>query len=328
MIFVVLYRALLVGVVLISGAAVPASAAGPFTGVFSPLPEAKEFSALSAKEQARVHLGKQLYLDPNLSESRQISCNSCHRLDRFGVDGEPTSPGHEGKRGDRNSPTTFNAALHFRQFWDGRAADVEEQALGPVLNPVEMAMASEDVVVSRLSESKEYRKLFKQAFPDEANPITFKNLGRAIGAFERQLVTPAPFDRYLRGDMDALSPEAKKGLQTFVTSGCIACHAGALLGGQMYQKLGLVVPYETGDPGRYNVTKREEDRYFFKVPSLRNVEKTGPYFHDGSVESLESAVRLMGKHQLGRDLSEGDISDIIAFLHSLTGELDPRALPQ
>lgn len=304
-----------------------AFAADPFAAAFSPLPEVKQFSSLSQKEQARVALGKKLYLDPNFSESRQISCNSCHRLDMFGVDGEPTSPGHLGKRGDRNSPTSFNAALHFRQFWDGRAADVEEQALGPVLNPVEMAMASEEVVVSRLEESAEYKTLFKQAFPDEASPMTFKNMGRAIGAFERQLVTPAPFDQYLKGDMSALSAEAKQGLQAFVTTGCIACHAGSLLGGQMYQKLGLVKPYETNDLGRYQVTKQEEDKFFFKVPSLRNVEKTGPYFHDGSVKTLEEAVVLMGRHQLGRALSEAEVTNIIAFLQSLTGELNPKALP-
>lgn len=300
-----------------------ARGADPFTSAFFPLQNPPK---QTAKEEAKIRLGKKLYNDTILSETKTISCNSCHRLDRYGVDGEPTSPGHDGTRGSRNSPTTFNAALHFKQFWDGRANDVEEQALGPVLNPVEMAMPEEKVVLQRLKDSAEYPKLFAEAFPDEAEPITFKNMGRAIGAFERQLITPSRFDAYLSGDEAALTEQEKKGLQTFVTVGCIACHNGATIGGQMYQKLGLVKPYDTKDLGRFSLTKKEEDKFFFKVPSLRNISKTEPYFHDGSVKTLEEAVTLMGRHQLGRELSEGDVQSIVAFLHSLTGEIPKAAL--
>jgi len=317
-----MFRQLSSSIVAIAAAVVinstSAVALDPFASAFSPLPDLPQ---LSAKDSAKVELGKALYLDTILSESRKISCSSCHRLDKFGVDNEPTSPGHNGKRGDRNSPSSFNAALHISQFWDGRAADVEEQALGPVLNSVEMAMPSEAVVMQRLKESENYAKLFKAAFPDEANPLSFKNVGRAIGAFERRLITPGKFDKYLKGDETALSAAEKKGLEKFVQTGCIGCHAGALVGGQMYQKLGLVKPYPTNDLGRFNVTKKDEDKFFFKVPSLRNVEKTGPYFHDGSVKTIEEAVQLMGRHQLGRELSAEDVSSIVTFLHALTGEV-------
>ena len=297
-----------------------------YKGIFSPLPRLPELSSLKPYEQSRVELGKKLFNDPNLSMSRKISCNSCHDLATFGVDHEPTSPGHLGKRGERNSPTVYNSALHFKQFWDGRAADVEAQALGPVLNSGEMAMPAEPVVVSRLAENPEYKELFKKAFPDDAEPVTFKNMGRAIGFFERRLLTPSRFDSFLAGDSNALSVGEKKGLETFVSSGCIACHSGATIGGQMFQKLGLVKPYETTDLGLFALTKKESDKFFFKVPSLRNVSETSPYFHDGSIKTLEEAIKLMGLHQLGRELSDGDISSIVEFLKSLKGEIPKEAL--
>jgi len=290
----------------------------PFTTAFKPLPELAEPSEL---ERIRIALGKKLYLDPQLSLSKKISCNSCHKLDGFGVDNLPTSPGHEGKLGDRNSPTVYNSALHIAQFWDGRAKDVEEQALGPVLNPGEMAMPSEAEVMRRLSSSPEYKQLFSQAFPGEASPMNYPNVGKAIGAFERRLLTPSRFDNYLKGDDTALTQAEKDGLKTFVTSGCIACHSGVAVGGQMYQKLGLIKPYPTTDLGRYEVTKNEADKYFFKVPSLRNVTKTAPYFHDGSVLTLEDAILKMGEYQLGRTLSESEIKSIVAFLGSLEGTI-------
>jgi cytochrome c peroxidase len=270
----------------------------------------------------RVTLGRILYFDPRLSKNHDVSCNSCHDLAKFGVDGEKTSPGHKKTRGDRNSPTVYNASLHFRQFWDGRAADVEEQATGPVMNPVEMAMPDEKRVVETLASMPEYVELFKKAFPDEKEPISLKNAGRAIGAFERGLSTPGRFDKYLAGTKSALTTDELKGVAKFLETGCTTCHAGPLLGGDKYQKVGLIKPWpNTKDEGRFKVTKADGDKMFFKVPSLRNIEKTAPYFHDGSVASLDEAVKMMASHQLARDLSDDDVKSIVTFLKSLTGDI-------
>ena len=277
----------------------------------------------SSGRSPKIALGRMLYYDPRLSKSQTISCNSCHDLARFGVDGEPTSPGHRGQRGDRNSPTVYNAALHVAQFWDGRAADVEEQAKGPVLNPVEMAMPDDGTVVAVLQSIPGYQELFVAAFPDDEQPISYDNMARAIGAFERRLVTPSRFDAFLEGQEAALTDEELAGLETFMNTGCITCHNGPTLGGGSYQKLGAVRPFETEDPGRFKVTGQEADRGVFKVPSLRNVAKTGPWFHDGTVTSLDEAIRLMAAHQLGRDLSDDEVRSIHVFLESLTGSVDP-----
>jgi len=273
---------------------------------------------------AKIDLGRMLYYETRLSKNQQISCNSCHKLDEFGVDNEPTSPGHRGQRGNRNSPTVYNAALHLAQFWDGRAADVEEQAKGPILNPVEMAMAGEAEVIALLGTIPGYAALFQKAFPDDADPMTYDNLARAIGAFERMLLTPSRFDDFGAGELEALSDEELAGLESFIATGCPTCHMGPAIGGSLYQKLGLVHPYETEDTGRQALTGNEADRFFFKVPSLRNVEMTGPYFHDGSIEDLGEAVRLMAWHQLGRELSEQDQGSIVMFLKSLTGRVDAQ----
>lgn len=283
--------------------------------LFEPLPD----SIIDEKKNATlIKLGKMLYMDPRLSVNDKIACNSCHQLTKFGVDNEPTSPGHEGKRGGRNSPTTLNAALHVAQFWDGRAKDVEEQALGPILNPVEMGMPSEAAVVSKLKKIDEYKDLFPQAFKDEKDPFQYKNVGKAIGAFERTLLTPSRFDDYLKGDENALTADEKRGLNKFVHMGCATCHNGVVIGGNSFKKLGLVEPFETADLGRYEVTGIETDKHVFKVPSLRNITKTGPYFHDGSVKTLDDAIRLMAKHQLGQQVGDGFIRDVKAFLGSLT----------
>ena len=271
---------------------------------------------------AKVELGRTLYYETRISKNNKISCNSCHMLDKYGVDGEPTSPGHEGKRGDRNSPTTYYAAFHVAQFWDGREPDVEAQAKGPVLNPVEMGMPDDKTVIKTLKGIKGYPKMFKDAFPEDADPLTYDNFGKAVGAFERKLVTPSPFDKFLEGDVTALNDRQIEGLDLFISTGCTACHSGELLGGKMYQKLGAVEPYKTEDLGRYNVTKNDADKYVFKVPSLRNVAETGPYFHDGQVKGLKKAVKLMAKHQLGKEMSDEDAEKISAFLKSLTGEID------
>jgi cytochrome c peroxidase len=276
---------------------------------------------------AKVDLGRMLYYDTRFSKNQDISCNSCHLLDNFGVDNEPTSPGHKGTRGDRNSPTVYNAALHIAQFWDGRAADVEEQAKGPILNPVEMAMASDVAVLDVLRSIPGYVEAFATAYPGEADPISYANMARAIGAFERNLTTRDRLDAFLGGDLAALNEQERRGLETFFNSGCNSCHNGPALGGQMYRKLGFVFAYyanpEDGkDTGREKVTNDPADRHVFKVPSLRNVAKTGPYFHDGSIASLDEVVRLMGYHQIGLTLEPAQIADIVAFLGALTGEVD------
>ncbi|WP_292995619.1 cytochrome c peroxidase [Nitrosomonas sp.] len=284
---------------------------------FEPLP-----AAIIDKEKnaALIKLGKKLYLEPRLSINDQISCNSCHRLDNFGVDSQATSPGHEGKRGGRNSPTSMNAALHIAQFWDGRAKDVEEQALGPILNPIEMGMPNADAVVNKLKKIEEYKALFAEAFKDEKDPIQYKNVGKAIGAFERTLLTPSRFDDFLNGDETALNENEKRGLQKFVHMGCATCHNGVALGGNSYKKIGLVKPYETKDMGRFEITGLEIDKKVFKVPSLRNITKTAPYFHDGSVATLDEAIEEMAEHQLGREVGPGFITDVKAFLGSLTSK--------
>jgi len=292
--------------------------------MFAPLPETIPAKTAGPAE-ARVALGRMLFYDPRLSRSQTISCNSCHDLAKYGVDGAPTSEGVNGQHGDRNSPTVYNAAAHFAQFWDGRAPDVEGQAKGPVLNPVEMAMASEQAVVAVLESIPEYVAAFQQAFPDAAQPVTYENMSVAIGAFERGLLTPSRWDRFLDGDQAALTEQERAGFHAFASAGCDRCHAGALLGGNLYQKIGLMKPYpETADPGRYKVTKIESDRMMFKVPSLRNVARTAPYFHNGKVGGLEQAVTQMAEYQLDKQLTPAEISSIVAFLNSLTGELPSK----
>jgi cytochrome c peroxidase len=295
---------------------------------FSTLPEPASFDRPIAK------LGKKLYYETALSASGEMSCNSCHMLDKFGVDNEPTSLGHDKKtRGERNSPSVYNAYFHLAQFWDGRAENLTEQAKGPVLNPGEMGMTGEGAVDELLKASKEYQRLFAEAFPDQEDPANFNNMAAAIAEFEKTLSTPAPFDAYLSGEENALNAQQKKGLETFMQVGCTTCHTGPGLGGQMFQKFGLLKgPYweytgsENIDSGRVKVTNSGMDKFSFKVPALRNVAKTAPYFHDGSVASLAEAIKIMGTTQLGKDLSEEQVNDIAAFLESLTGEIPAYAL--
>jgi cytochrome c peroxidase len=270
----------------------------------------------------KVALGRMLYFDARLSKNHDVACETCHQLSKYGVDNEPTSAGHKKQRGTRNSPTVYNAAIHFRQFWDGRAATVEEQAKGPMMNPVEMAMPDEKRIVATLASMPGYVDAFKKAFPDDPNPVTLDNAAKAIGAFERELLTPSRWDHFLKGQRDALTTEEIAGLRTFVETGCQTCHMGPGMGGGMFQKLGLVMPWQnTHDLGRFELTKQDSDKLVFKVPSLRNVEKTAPYYHDGSVSTLEEAVRLMGRYQLGRELTPAQVTSIISFLKSTTGPL-------
>ena len=275
----------------------------------------------------KVHLGKVLYFDKRLSKDGTQSCNSCHNMSTYGVDNLPVSPGDNGGNGTRNSPTVLNAAFHSTQFWDGRAKDVEQQAGMPITNPVEMAIPSEAFLVERLSGIEMYKELFAKVYPDEEKPLTYENIAKSIAAFERTLITPAKWDDYLTGSAGALTLEQRRGLKSFLDAGCVSCHVGSLLGGNMFQKFGVYGNYweytksAVIDEGRFAETKNEGDKYMFKVPSLRNITETHPYFHDGSVADLGEAVKIMAKVNLNKDLTDGEVSDIVAFLGSLTGEV-------
>jgi cytochrome c peroxidase len=295
--------------------------------VFAPLPRAKDAPVPPEDTAAQVELGRMLFFEPRLSRAHDVSCNSCHGLTSYGVDNKPVSQGHRQQKGTRNSPTVFHAAGHIAQFWDGRAATLEEQAAGPLLNPVEMAMPDEARVVATLSSIPEYQQRFAAAFPGEETPVSLAHAARALAAFERTLVTRGRFDDFLAGRQDALTGEEKQGLSLFLTAGCSTCHNGPAVGGTSFQKLGLVeeVP-GVKDEGRYEATKKEFDRRYFRVPTLRNVARTHPYLHDGSVGELDAMVRLMGRHQLGRTFSDAEVASLTAFLGSLTGELPQEAI--
>ncbi len=279
-------------------------------------------SARYPRTPAKIALGRLLFYEKRLSKNNDLSCNGCHDLQQFGVDRKATSTGIDGHHGSRNAPTVYNAAGSFSQFWDGRSSDVEEQAKGPILNPLEMGMSSAEEVVARLEAIPAYDRAFREAFPGEAHPMSYDNVGGAIGAFERGLMTPGRWDRYLAGDKAALTRPEKEGLKLFLNSGCMVCHTGPLLGGSMFERVGVVEPWPNqSDTGRMMVTHASADRMMFKVPTLRNVEKTGPYFHDGSAATLEDAVHTMGKHQLGLDFTSAEVGSIVIWLKSLTGEL-------
>jgi cytochrome c peroxidase len=289
--------------------------------LFQPLPARMPGSLSDTPE--RVALGEELFHEKGLSINSTQSCNTCHRVDgrRPGADNQRVSLGALGKPGTRNSPTVINAGFQFVQFWDGRARDLKEQAKGPIVNPVEMAMPDEKAVVARLKKLG-YTPAFRRAFPEaKGDPVTFDNYAEAVAAFERTLVARTRFDRFLEGDEAALTAAEKKGLQTFIKAGCTTCHSGATLGGQMFQKMGLVNAYTRGkDLGRFQETGKPEDRMMFKVPMLRDVALTAPYFHDGSAKTLEQAVTEMAWLQLGKKLTAQETRDIIAFLNALSGE--------
>lgn len=273
----------------------------------------------------KVALGRMLYFDERLSRNHDVACNSCHGLNTYGVDNQMTSMGHNHQFGSRNSPSVYNAAGQFVQFWDGRAADVEEQAKGPVLNPLEMAMKDEAAVLAVLESIPGYVAAFAGAFPEAPTAITYDNFAKAIGAFERELVTPSRWDKFLSGDESALTAQEIAGFNMFFAAGCAECHQGEFVGGSMYEKLGKVEPWpDDDDLGRGAISKHESDNLRFKVPSLRNVEKTGPYFHDGSVATLPQAVELMARHQLGKTLTRTETASIVSWLGALTGELPLR----
>jgi cytochrome c peroxidase len=300
-------------------AAEPAELRQKALEVVAPIPE--RMPGAENDTPAQIALGKRLFFEKRLSQNGTQSCNSCHAVDkgRGGVDNQPTSPGAFGKRGGRNSPTVLNAGFHTAQFWDGRAEDLAAQAKGPILNPIEMAMPDENEVLARLNADKRYVREFTKAFPGDTKPVTYDNLAKAIAAFERTLTTRDRFDDFLKGKDIALTELELKGLNEFLTVGCATCHYGPLVGGNGFRKIGILEPYSnTADKGRIEVTKDEADEYVFKVPSLRNIALTGPYFHDGKHGSLADAVREMGRLQLGQTLNDEQVKAIVAFLNAMS----------
>jgi len=271
----------------------------------------------------KVALGRILFHDKRLSKDNSLACASCHDLGKGGVDGRQTAIGIGGQVGPINTPTVLNSSLNFRQFWNGRAATLEEQAAGPVHNPGEMGSNWKEVL-GKLGQDKKMISQFDSLYGDGLQPA---NIQDAIATFERSLLTPSRFDRYLRGDGSAITEEERTGYQLFKNYGCVARHQGVNIGGNMFQTFGVLGNYfedrgklTDADLGRYAVTKRESDRYVFKVPSLRNVELTAPYFHDGSAQNLEAAVDVMFRYQLGRTAPAADKASIIKFLKTLTAE--------
>lgn len=289
--------------------------------LFSPLETPKNINSQQAE------LGKKLFFDPRLSKSGFISCNSCHNLSLGGTDNLPTSIGHNWQQGPINSPTVLNSSYNLAQFWDGRAKDLQEQAAGPIANPKEMG-SNHDLDVSVLKSIPAYVSEFKAAYGN--NTLTINEVTHAIAEFEKTLITPnSAFDLYLKGDKTAMSEEALAGFELFKSSGCSACHNGPALGGQAYFKMGMVKPYKTKNPakGRIDVTGKASDLMVFKVPTLRNVELSYPYFHDGQVQHLRDAVAIMGKLQLAKDFNGTQLDQLVAFLKALTGEQPQLVLP-
>jgi cytochrome c peroxidase len=300
-------------------AAEPAELRKKALEVVAPIPE--RMPGAEKDTPVQIALGKRLFFEKRLSQNGTQSCNSCHAVDkgRGGVDNQPTSPGAFGKRGGRNSPTVLNAGFHTAQFWDGRAEDLAAQAKGPILNPIEMAMPDQNEVLARLGADKRYVRDFAKAFPGEAKSLTYDNLAKAIAAFERTLITRDRFDDFLKGQDVALTELERKGLHEFLSVGCTTCHNGPLVGGNGFRKIGILEPYSNStDKGRIEVTKDEADEFVFKVPSLRNIALTGPYFHDGKHAELASAVREMAQLQLGQKLSDDQVKAIVAFLNAMS----------
>ncbi len=307
----------------------------------SALPETAPAPANNPTTPAKVELGKQLFFDPRLSIDGTISCNSCHNVMSNGTDSRATSVGIDGQRGGRSAPTVWNAAFLSAQFWDGRAATLEDQSKGPPLNPIEMGMPSEEAIVERLSSIPGYVEQFNSVFKGK-NAVSYDNMAKAIAAFERTLITRnSPYDRYVSGDKNALSQQAQRGKKVFEQSGCSTCHSGANFAGPtqpigegFYQKFPAIdSDYDkkyklSDDKGRYEVTKNKDDMNKWRVSSLRNIALTAPYFHNGSVATLDEAVRVMAKTQLGMEMSDKDVADVVAFLNSLSGEFPEISMPR
>lgn len=288
------------------------------------LPERVEF------DERKMVLGRRLFHDTALSIDNTLSCASCHAISQGGTDRRASSLGVRAQVGPINSPTVFNSRYNFVQFWDGRAADLREQAAGPVANPAEMGNTWPNVVAT-LNRSPEYVAAFRESYP--SGGLTAENVHDAIAVYEETLITPSPVDRFLRGDERALDESQREGARLFESVGCTTCHNGINIGGGSFQRMGAVrdyfalrgTPRTSADDGRFNVTRREADRHFFKVPSLRQVAETGPWFHDGHATTLEDAVRTMGAVQLGRDLDATQVRNISAFLRAMTGTVPAHA---
>lgn len=314
--------------------AAPALAEEPYDTareIFAPLPSTVPAVKGNRITPEKVELGKALFFDPRLSASGVFSCYSCHNLATGGDDNMETSVGHGWQKGPRNAPTVLNAVLNEAQFWDGRAADLMEQAQGPIQASVEMANTPANVEAT-LKSMPLYVEWFGRAFPDEDNPVTFENMARAIEAFEATLITPSPFDAYLNGDHEALTEEQKEGLTLFMDKGCSACHSGVNVGGHGYYPFGLIEKpgaeiLPPDDKGRYAVTATVDDEYVFRAAPLRNIALTAPYFHSGKVWNLKVAVQIMAESQLGEELSDDEADKIVAFLESLTGTRPQVTIP-
>lgn len=293
--------------------------------LFKPIPFNPPELAGNPATPEKLALGAMLYFDPRLSATHSISCASCHSIGLGGADNSPTSAGFHGKRGGRNSPTVFNSVFNFAQFWDGRAKDLEQQAGGPMINPVEMASPTSHVA-EQLSALPGYRAAFAKVFPNDPDPVSIANAQKAIAVFEATLITPnAPFDRYLRGDAAAIDSNQKAGLKLFIDTGCVTCHGGINIGGEIYATFGAVAPpaaryRPASDVGRAEITGAASDSYVFKVPTLRNVALTAPYFHTGSEQDLGKVITVMASAQLGKALTPMETKRIAAFLGTLTGD--------
>ncbi len=297
---------------------------GNYRDRFEPLPHFPPIPADNSLTPEQVELGKFLFFEPRISSSGVISCATCHNPALGWADRIPRATGHDGQIGERNTPTVLNSGFLESQFWDGREPDLEGQALGPIEADVEMAMDL-DSALERLTEFDLYQEKFARAFPDDDDPINADNLAHSLASFQRTLNTPnSPFDRYLRGDMEALNEQEKDGMVAFVDNGCIACHSGPALTDSNFHR--IQVPGST-DVGRYEVTGDEADMYRFRTPTLRNVAVTYPYMNTGATETLEESVAIMGKEMLGRELDEQTIDDITAFMHTLTGEMPALEIP-
>ena len=308
-----------------------------------PLPQKVPVPADNPITPAKIELGKMLYFDPRLSIDGTVSCNSCHNVMSDGGDGRPVGVGVRGQRGGRGSPTVWNSAYNTVQFWDGRAASLEDQAKGPLTNPIEMGMADHDEVMKRVNQIPGYVAAFKKAFPKDKDAVTIDNLAKAIATYERTLITlNSPFDRYIKGNKKALTVQQVKGMKLVEEIGCTSCHTGENFNGDGFKMgEGHYQPFPQipgskfdkmydllADKGRFEVTKKDEDKNHWRVPTWRNVTLTAPYFHNGKVKTLDEAVRVMGKTQLGMDLTDEQISNIVAFLNSLTGEFPKQIMPK
>jgi len=299
--------------------------------IFAPLPSTVPALNDNVITEEKIDLGKALFFDPRMSASGVFSCNSCHNLATGGDDNMETSIGHAWQKGPRNSPTVLNAVFNEAQFWDGRAADLAEQAKGPVQAGVEMANTPENVVAT-LNSMPQYVEWFHASFPEEENPVSFDNFAKAIEAYEATLITPAPFDAWLNGDDGAMTEEQVAGLELFMDKGCAACHNGVNLGGNGYYPFGLiekpgadVLPPD--DRGRFAVTETADDSYVFRASPLRNIDQTAPYFHSGKVWDLKVAVQIMGTSQLGTEIDDAEADQIVAFLGALTGKVPEVVYP-